>query len=190
MISPSPEKYSSNNSSKTGNSVWRFTMVARSAARKASFSERPVTSAAPNASRVSASDTRTPFSRSRFANSTSFSCMSFFGPLLLSSPSLKGKGSGVRSIQQVLVAAPTRIGSGAATRPRPPHIILQLFLRLAHIAFVLDDGVQGFIDQFLVEALNIEQRERLDPVERLADAGGLLEVELAQRLHHADDFIR
>src|SRR5258708_15191605 len=160
----------SNSSSKTGNPLARLTIVARSEARNASRSASPVTSEAANASSVSASETRTPFSRSRFANSTSFSCMMRKRPTL---------------VQKILVAA----GFGAATRAHATDVVLELFLRFANVALVLDDRVERLGHEFLVEAVHVQQRQRLDPIERLADAGGLLQVEFAQRLHDGDDFL-
>src|SRR6266481_6337007 len=163
----------SNSSSKTGNSLARLTIVARSAARNASRSASPVTSDALNASSVSASETRTPFSRSRFANSTSFSCMVLRRPTL------------VRSIQKIFVAA----GFGAPTRADAAHVVLEFFLRFAHVTLVLDDRVERLGDEFLVEAVYVEQGQRLDPIERLADAGSFLEIKFAQRLHDSDNFL-
>ena len=95
IASPTPEKYRSKSCSKVGRSTVRFTIVARSAARTVSRSPRPTTSSARNVSMLSASETRTPFWRSRFENSMSLSSMA--GP-----PGL---------VQQVLVA-----GGGVAVR--------------------------------------------------------------------------
>src|SRR5690606_4905798 len=49
---------------------------------------------------------------------------------------------------------------------------------------------QRVVDQLLAERLDVEQSERPRPVERLADARRLLEVELAHRLHDRDDVRR
>src|SRR6202451_3365942 len=184
----------SNSSSNTGNSLARLTIVARSAARNASRSASPVTSDALKASSVSASETRTPFSRSRFANSTSFSCMMRWCPALFYQTrdctvilrrAQDHRSRCSRSVQKILVAA----GFGAAPRAHATHIILQLFLRFANVALVLDDRVERLGQEFLVEAVDVEQRQRLDPIERLADAGRLFQIELAQRLHDGDDFL-
>src|SRR5260221_5860494 len=174
----------SNSSSKTGSSVERLTIVARSAARNASRSIRPVTSDALKASSVSASETRTPFSRSRFANSTNFSCIDLPpGPLPLT---FESESASPSLVEQILVAT----GFGAAPRAHAPHVIFEFFLRLADVALVFDDRVERLGDEFLVEAVDVEQRQRLDPIERLADTGRLLQIELAERLHDRDDFFR
>src|SRR5258708_11472126 len=157
----------SNSSSNTGNSLARLTIVARSAARNASRSASPVTSDALNASSVSASETRTPFSRSRLANSTSFSCMVLRRPTL------------VRSIQKIFVAA----GFGAPTRADAAHVVLEFFLRFAHVTLVLHDCVERLGHELLIEAVHVQQRQRLDPIDRLTDAGTFLQIHFAQRSH-------
>src|SRR2546423_3665140 len=68
-----PPKYRSKSSSNRGTSTDRFTIVARSPLFNASRLERPSTRIAANESRSSATDTRTPFWRSRFENSISLS---------------------------------------------------------------------------------------------------------------------
>src|SRR3984957_5637148 len=69
-------------------------------------------------------------------------------------------------VEKILVAA----GFGAATRAHATHVILELFLPLPNVALVLDDRVERLSYQFLIEAVHVEQRQRLDPIERLADA--------------------
>src|SRR5579859_1630630 len=64
------------------------------------------------------------------------------------------------SIEKIFVAA----GFGAATCAHAAHVVLELFLRLANVALVLDDRVEGLGHEFLVEAVHIEQRQRLDPI--------------------------
>src|SRR5579885_2707681 len=181
MISPSPEKYRSNSSSKIGTSLARLTIVARRAERKMSRSASPARSLAANASSTSATETRSPFWRSRLANSTSFSSMRTMlrAGAVWPAPPL---------VQKILVAA-ARSDGPAAARFGLLEVVLQLFLRLAHVAFVLDDRVQRLIDQGFVQGLDVEQRQRLDPVQALADARGLLEVKLAQRLDHIDHLL-
>src|ERR1700730_6295939 len=94
------------------------------------------------------------------------------------------EGAAARLVEHVLVARFLGLGSATAAGAYAPHVFLEFLLRLAYVALVLDDRVERLVDQRAVEILNVEQRQRLDPVERLADTRRLLEVELAQRLHH------
>src|SRR3990172_7510550 len=157
-------------SSNKGSSLARLTIVALSAARNASRSARPVTLLALSASSVSASETRTPFCRSRLANSTSFSSIRDY------------RGS---LVQQVLVAG----GRGAAPCARLADVVLQFLLRFSDVALVLHDRIESFVDQLLVQCLDVEQSQRLDPVECLADSRGLLQIDLAQRLDDVHHFL-
>jgi len=75
MASARPEKKRSKRVSKVGRSTLRFTMVARSVARTVWRSGSPTTASARSMSMLSASETRSPFWRSRFENSTSFASM-------------------------------------------------------------------------------------------------------------------
>jgi len=79
MASARPEKNNVKSCSKVGMSMVRFTMLARSVARTVSRSPRPTTDSARNVSMFSASETRSPFRRSRFENSRrrSFKCFAF-----------------------------------------------------------------------------------------------------------------
>src|SRR5262245_22277563 len=112
---------------------------------------------------LSARETRTPFRRSRLENSTSFSSM------------------GVEAlVQDVLVALGTR---GLHLRPLQLDVVLQLLLRLPDVALVLEDGGERLRDQLLVERGDVQDGERLRPVERLADARRFLEVQLPDAVH-------
>src|SRR5438128_3486877 len=170
IASARPEKKRSKSVSKVGRSTPRFTVVARSAARTVPRSGSPTTSSARSISMLSASETRTPFWRSRFVNSTSFASM-----------------DGVRQwlvlVQHVLVALHA---GGLQLGPLQLHVLLELLLRLADVTLVLEDGGECLGDQLLIERLQVEQRERARPVERLADARGLLQVELADAVHDRD----
>src|SRR3989454_323657 len=75
MASARPEKKSSKRVSKVGRSTLRFTMVARSVARTVRRSGSPTTASARSMAMLSASETRSPFWRNRFENSTSFASM-------------------------------------------------------------------------------------------------------------------
>src|SRR3989454_4925265 len=165
MASARPEKKRSKRVSKMGRSTLRFTMVARSVARTVRRSGSPTTASARSMAMLSASETRSPFWRSRFENSTSFASMD--GLL----------------VQHVLVAL--RAGS-LQLGPLQLHVLLELLLRLADVALVLEDGGERLRDELLVHRLHVEQRERPRPVERLADAGGLLQVELADAVYDRD----
>src|SRR5437879_420920 len=166
IASARPEKKRSKSVSKVGRSTPRFTMVARSAARTVCRSGSPTTASARSMSILSAGETRSPFWRRRFENSTSFASM-----------------DGAPLVQHVLVAL--RAG-GLQLGPLQLHVLLELLLRLADVALVLDDGGERLRHQLLVERLHVEQRQRPRPVERLADAGRLLQVKLADALHDRD----
>src|SRR5439155_24291758 len=87
-------------------------------------------------------------------------------------------------VEDVLVALEAR---GLELRPLQLDVLLELLLRLADVAFVLEDDREGLGDERLVERLHVEKGQGLRPVERLADARGLLEVELADAMddgHH------
>src|SRR5271155_1646816 len=161
-------------------------MVARNAERNSSRSLSPVTSEALMASRVSASETRTPFCRSRLANSTSLSSIvtprptrnavraggtavaASAGAQILRGRADPAKGHRFKRslIQKIFVARRfARYGrrgfAAAALGARPPHIFLELVLRLAYVAFVFDDRVEGLVHQGAVEILDVEEGERL-----------------------------
>src|SRR5579885_974493 len=141
-------------------------MVARSAARTVSRSPSPVSASARHASMLSASETRTPLRRRRFENSTTFA--STPDPL----------------VEEVLVARRLR---ALELRPLQLHVRLELLLRLADVPLVLEDRRERVGDELVIEALDVEQHERARPVERLADARHLLQIELADALHDRND---
>jgi hypothetical protein len=62
-----------------------------------------------------------------------------------------------------------------------------LLLRLPDVALVLEDDGQRLGHEVLVEAVDVQQEERAGPVERLADARVLLQVELPDALDQRDD---
>src|SRR5262245_35985202 len=145
----------------------RFTIAARSASLKDWRSPTPSMATARKASRCSAIDTRRPLARRSSVNSTIFASMRGARP----------------SVEQVLVVPLLRPAARALRLQKG----LELVLRLADIALVLEDGAQRVVDQRLVEPLGVEQGQRLGPVEGLADARRLLQVELADALdglHH------
>src|SRR5439155_19086270 len=98
MASARPEKKRSKRVSKGGRSTLRFTMVARSVARTVWRSGSPTTASARSMSMLSASETRSPFWRSRFENSTSFVSIS------ATRDPVSGRGGqrgcGVRSVER------------------------------------------------------------------------------------------
>ena len=65
----------------------------------------------------------------------------------------------------------------------------ELGVRLLDVALVLEDHVQRVLHELLVEAGRVQRQQRPRPVERLADRRRLLEVELAEPLHHADELL-
>src|SRR2546426_1717070 len=100
-------------------------MVARSAARTVSRSPRPTSPRARKPSMFSDSETRSPFSRSRFENSMSF----WF------------KGS---LVEEILVGLGAR---RLELRSLELHVLAQLLLRLADVALVFEDRRQRIGDQ-------------------------------------------
>src|SRR5262249_16771307 len=60
-------------------------------------------------------------------------------------------------------------------------VLLQLLLRLADVALVLEHDGEGVLHQVVLEAVDVEQRQRLRPVEGLADARHLLQVSFRMR---------
>ncbi len=80
-----------------------------------------------------------------------------------------GAGVGVRMLARGLAARPV-----AALREGAPHLL--------RVAVVLDDDAQGLLDELARERRCAEGDKRLRPVEGLADARGLAQVEPAQLL--------
>ena len=58
---------------------------------------------------------------------------------------------------------------------------------LLRVALELDQKLQRLGDQIVAQVLDVEQHQRLRPIQGLADAGRLPEVEGAQTTHDADD---
>src|SRR5258706_12563294 len=157
-----------------GTSTERLTMVARKALLSEARSRRPRTRKAANESRSSATAPRTPFWRSRFENSIS----------------LSSTAPGAPSMQEVLVGLAGLVrftGCGLGLRLQLGDHVAKLVLRLANVAFVLEDRRQRLLDEHVVEALHVQQQEGASPVERLADRRSLLQVELADGLDGVDD---
>src|SRR6185369_2538259 len=170
IASATPEKKRSKSCSNVGRSTARFTIVARSAERTVARSGSPTTSSARSMSMLSLSEIRTPFWRSRFENSTSFWSMP--------------EADCAALVQDVLVALDPR---GLHLRALELDVLLQLVLRLPDVALVLEDGRERVRDELLVERADVQERERACPVERLADARRLLQVELPDPLYDRDD---
>src|SRR5437764_12830907 len=148
-----PPKYRSKSSSNTGTSTDRFTIVARSPLFNASRLERPSTRIAANESRSSATETRTPFWRSRFENSISLSSIAIeaieVAPMSPLVPRPKGARSTVLLMQEVLVGfrrGGLRLGFLLG------HEIAHLVFRLATVPFVLEARRERFLDQRLLHA--------------------------------------
>src|SRR5438094_6765953 len=152
---------------------------------------------------LSARETRIPFRRRRLENSTSFSSMararsarslsesSWRGEHPARSPGIvrcsRHDDSDSLLVQHVLVA----LDAGALLLgPLVLDVVLQLLLRLPDVALVLEDGGERLRDQLIVERLDVQDGERLRPVERLADARRLLQVELPDAMHHGDHVAR
>src|SRR5262245_55903296 len=112
---------------------------------------------------VSASETRTPLRRSSAVNSTTFASI------------------GGALVQDVLVARrPLELGALEL------QVLLQLLLGLADVALVLEDDRQRVLHQLVLEGVDVEERERLRPVERFAAGRHLPQTELAGPLEARD----
>src|SRR5581483_3145014 len=66
-------------------------------------------------------------------------------------------------------------------------VLFELLLGFADVALVFEDGRERLGDELFVERLHVEERERPGPVEGLADARRLLQVELPDAVHDGDD---
>src|SRR5207247_11407420 len=116
-------------------------------------------------------ETRMPFWRSRPANSR----------ILVSTAAPR------RLVEDVLAC----VGRGrhGELRLLPRHVILQLLLGLANVTFVLEDRAERIIDERVVEGVDVEERQGPRPIERLADARSLLQIELPNRPYGADQLV-
>src|SRR5207247_2252558 len=98
----------------------------------------------------------------------------------------RARGRGRELLDRVGQAREEEVEGGLQLRPLQLRVLLELLLRLADVTLVLEDGGERLGDQLLIERLQVEQRERARPVERLADARGLLQIELADAVHDRD----
>src|SRR5512139_1636883 len=133
-----------------------------------SRSATPRNSTARNASRCSAMETRSPFSRRRPVNSMILASMCGRRAALL--------------VEELFLVGHT----GSATGLPFLEVGLQLLLGFADVALVLENGAEGVVDHRFIELVHVEESERPGPVERLADAGNLLQIQLAHPLHRVD----
>src|SRR6185369_14944001 len=171
-----PEKNRSKTRSNTSTSTARLTAVVRSVARTVSRSPRPTMPRARMASMVSETEMRRPFCRSSAQNATILSSIVASRSVL---------------VEDVLLV-PGRVRRGGAGRLlllgalQLPEV-LELLLRLADVGLVLEDDRQRVVDELVVERVHVQEKQRPCPVERLADAGMLLQVELPDALDERHD---
>src|SRR6185503_11970215 len=175
-----PEKKRSKSRSNVATSTARLTAVARSAARTVARSVSPIVPSARSASMVSDTDTRKPFCRSSPQNSTILSSI---------------VGSGARSavlVQDVLLFGSGRWGGRVLCLFRPLKLaeLLELLLRLPDVSLVLEDDGERLGHEILIEVVDVQEQEGPRPVERLADARVLLQIELPDALDQRHDLAR
>src|SRR5262245_32383201 len=158
----------------------RFTMLVRSASLNSSRSSSDISSRHENASSVSDTETRSPAFLRMFVNSTIFFCMST-GPTFVFSSLRALTGLRSASVEDGLLhRGRSGLGGGGLAGLGLGGLALEqrgeLGLRLVDVALVLEDDVEGLVDELLVELLRVEDHQRARPVESLRDRGRLLQV--------------
>src|SRR5439155_432148 len=160
------------------NPCWMSPTRARSLASRSRRSRRPPSAAS---SARASGESSIPRSRSRRSSCSRRRWKS--GSSRPRAPRVDAVARG-ELVEDVLVALEAR---GLELRPLQLDVLLELLLRLADVAFVLEDDREGLGDERLVERLHVEERQGLRPVERLADARGLFEIELADAVDDGHD---